>query len=97
MANARGFNPTPFASVDTGRYHHWVITVRGNQMLAILDGKPYQPVDLDTGFGNKIVIRDMKISRIRASALTGISVSIHGVSARTRLALSTWRGSAVLF
>jgi hypothetical protein len=73
MANARGFNPTPSASVDTGRYHHWVITVRGNRMLASLDGKPYQPVDLDTGFGNEIIIRvwnsevrirDMRISRI---------------------------------
>lgn len=74
MANASGFNPTPFASVNTGRYHHWVITVQGNQMLAVLDGKPYQPVDLDTGFGNEIIIRvwnsevrirDMRISRIR--------------------------------
>jgi hypothetical protein len=73
-ADARGFNPTPSDSVDTGRYHHWVITVRGNQMLAVLDGKPYPPVDLDTGFGNEIIIRvwnsevrirDMRISRIR--------------------------------
>jgi hypothetical protein len=74
MANASGFNPTPFASVDTGRYHHWIITVERNRMLATLDGKPYQPVDLDTGFGNQIIIRvwnsevhirDMRISSIR--------------------------------
>ena len=73
-ANAPGFNQALTDSVDTGRYHHWVITVRGNQMQAVLDGKPYRPVDLDARSGNQIIIRvwnseawirDMKISSIQ--------------------------------
>jgi hypothetical protein len=76
-ANAGGYNAIPFSSVNTGHYHHWVLTVRGDTMLALLDGKSYAPVSIDTGHGHDVVLRIWNAEvEIRSVVITKLHPSL---------------------
>jgi hypothetical protein len=56
-ANLNGLNAIPFQGIVAGRSHHWDIVVRGDNMVASLDGRKYPPVELDTGGGEELIVR----------------------------------------
>ena len=56
-ANTNGYPPTPFPGITAGRSHHWIVVVKGDTMLASLDGRAYVPVRLDAGDGNQLIVR----------------------------------------
>lgn len=74
-ANAFGHNPAQFSFVNTDHYHHWVLTVRGEEMTVSVDGQRYRSVvHLDgTASGGilfriwnaRLDVRDVKISKLR--------------------------------
>lgn len=74
-ANSPSHNPEQFSFVNTGHYHHWVLTVRGEDMTVSVDGQRYPHVVHLDGAGPggilfriwnaRLDVRDVKISKLR--------------------------------
>ncbi len=77
-ANAIGHNAKRYAFVNTNHYHHWALTITGEDMTVSVDGQQYGTVHLnqaDSGgillrvWNARLDVRNVRISKLRLSVL----------------------------
>ncbi len=56
-ANATGHNAKTYGFVNTNHYHHWALTITGEDMTVSVDGQQYGTVNLNQADSGAIILR----------------------------------------